>query len=219
MKSFLVSSLILSLFIFSEAFAAPEEAGAVEAKLRESLKSTILQLRTEQTERATLQAAQGASEAKIKELTAKVETLTKNAAKDQEASKKAIEELTTRGTSLDAQLTRLNETLDKWKAGYAKAVEVARAKEAERAKLSDENAVLKAKVRDHKASNLALFKLGNEILTRYEKFSVGDALAVREPFTRVTRARLESYVQDSRDKLEDERIKPDPAKAESKAKP
>lgn len=217
MKSFLVSTLILSLI--SPAFAAPEEANAVEAKLRESLKSTMLQLRTEQTERATLQAAQTASEAKIKELTAKVETLTKNAARDQEASKKSIEELTTRSTSLSAQLANLTETLDKWKAGYAKAVEVARAKEAERAKLADENSVLKAQIRDHKASNLALFKLGNEILTRYEKFSVGEALAAREPFTGVTRARLETYVQDSRDKLQDERIKPEPAKPAAKTKP
>lgn len=217
MKSLLISSLLVSLA--ASAMAAPEESGAVEAKLRETLKSTMLQLRNEQTERATLQAAQTASEAKIKELTAKVELLTKNAAKDQEASKKAIEELTTRATSLDAQLTRLTDTLEKWKAGYAKAVEVARAKEAERAKLSDENAVLKARVRDHKASNLALFKLGNEILTRYEKFSVGEALAAREPFTGITRARLESYVQDSRDKLEDSRIKSEPAKPETKAKP
>lgn len=217
MKSLLISSLLVSLA--ASAMAAPEESGAVEAKLRETLKSTMLQLRNEQTERATLQAAQTASEAKIKELTAKVELLTKNAAKDQEASKKTIEELTTRATSLDAQLTRLTDTLEKWKAGYAKAVEVARAKEAERAKLSDENAVLKARVRDHKASNLALFKLGNEILTRYEKFSVGEALAAREPFTGITRARLESYVQDSRDKLEDSRIKSEPAKPETKAKP
>jgi chromosome segregation ATPase len=209
MKSFLLP--LLTLVLVSPAFSAPEEAGAVEAKLRESLKNTMLQLRNEQTERATLQAAQLASEARIKELTAKVELLTKNAAREQEESKRSINELTTRATSLDAQLTRLTETLDKWKAGYAKAVEVARAKEAERVKLADENSVLKAKIRDHKTNNLALFKLGNEILTRYEKFGVGEALAAREPFTGVTRARLETYVQDSRDKLEDSRIKPEPA--------
>jgi chromosome segregation ATPase len=210
MKAFLASTLILALI--SPAFAAPEEANAVEVKLRESLKSTMLQLRTEQTERATLQAAQTAAEATIKELTSKVERLTKNAAKDQEAAKKSIDELTTRANRLDADLARLTDTLDKWKAGYAKAVEIARAKEAERAKLADENLVLKAKIRDHKMSNLALFKLGNEILTRYEKFSVGEALAAREPFTGVTRARLETYVQDSRDKLQDQRLKSEPAK-------
>jgi len=217
MKSFILSALAISLV--SPIFAAPEDANAAEAKLRATLKTTMLQLRTEQTERATLQAAQTASEAKIKELTAKVETLTKNAAKDQESSKKTIDELSTRATSLDAQLAKLTETLDKWKAGYAKAVEVARAKETERAKLSDENSVLKAQVRDHKASNMDLFKLGNEILTRYEKFSVGEALAAREPFTGVTRARLETYVQDSRDKLQDQRIKPEPTKPTPKAKP
>ena len=211
MKFLLVPTFLL-ISLASSVFSAPEETNAVEAKLRESLKTTMLQLRTEQSERATLQAEQAASQAKVTELTAKVASLTKQAAADQTASRKSIDELSTRATNLDQQLAKVTETLEKWKAGYAKAVEVARAKEAERLKLADENSVLKAQIRDHKASNLALFKLGNEILTRYEKFSVGEALAAREPFTGVTRARLETYVQDSRDKLADERIKPEPAK-------
>ncbi len=211
MKYFLIPTFLLALIF--PAFSAPEEVNTVETKLRESLKTTMLQLRSEQTERATLQAAQTVSEAKIKELTAKVETLTKQTAADQTASRKSIDELSTRAASLDQQLTKLTETLEKWKDAYAKAVEVARSKEADRAKLADENSVLKAQIRDHKASNMALFNLGNEILTRYQKFSVGEALAAREPFTGITRARLETYVQDSRDKLADNRIKPAPSKS------
>jgi chromosome segregation ATPase len=216
MKTLIIPTFLLAL-TFS-AVAAPEEADSVETKLSESLKTVTLQLRTEQTERATLQAAQAVSEAKLKELSAKVASLTKQAASDQTASRKSIDELSERSASLDQQVAKLTETLDKWKAAYAKAVEVARALEADRAKLADENSVLKAQIRDHKASNLALFTLGNEILTRYEKYSLGEALAAREPFTGVKRARLETLVQDSRDKLADERIKPEPSKPAS-AKP
>jgi len=172
----------------------------------------MLQLRSAQTEMATMQATKAATDAKIKELTTKVDALTKQAATDQAASRKSIDELTVHNSRLHEQVAKLGEALEKWKAGYAKAVEVARAKEAERAKLADDNSVLNAHLRDQKANNMALFKLGNEILTRYEKFSVGDALSAREPFTGITRARLESFVQDSRDKLAEARTKPDPAK-------
>jgi hypothetical protein len=76
--------------------------------------------------------------------------------------------------------------------------------------------VLQAKVRDHKSQNLELYRLASEILERYRSFSVGDALKAREPFTGITKARLESQVQDYRDKVEDARI---PAEGEKKAKP
>ena len=82
------------------------------------------------------------------------------------------------------------------------------AKETERAKLAAEILVLKRKIDDREMKNLALFKLGNEILTRYQKFTLGEALAAREPFVGSTRAKLETLVQDYQDKLLDQRAKP-----------
>jgi chromosome segregation ATPase len=197
--------------------AEPEDPNvAANAKLREALRSTMLQLRTAQTDLATAQSAQAAAEAQVKDLTVKSEAAAKEANTEKSESRKKIEALTATSDDLATKLNLAKLTIEKWSAGYAKAVEVANAKEAERAKLSDENAVLKAKVRDHKAQNLELFRLANEILTRYEKFSVGDALKAREPFTGITRARLESQVQGYRDKAEDLRI---PAEAAKKPKP
>jgi hypothetical protein len=53
---------------------------------------------------------------------------------------------------------------------------------------------------------LELYKLGNEILTRYEKFGLGEALQAKEPFVGVSRVKLQALVQDYKDKLLDQAI-------------
>ena len=66
-------------------------------------------------------------------------------------------------------------------------------------KLNDEAVILRRKVDDREAKNYELFKIANEILTRYEKFGLGEALTAREPFTGLTRVKLENLVQDCQD--------------------
>ena len=53
--------------------AQTAQPSAAEAKLRESLRATMLQLRTSENDKAVLQAAQAESDEKIKALTAQVE--------------------------------------------------------------------------------------------------------------------------------------------------
>jgi chromosome segregation ATPase len=185
---------------------------AANAKLRAALRDTMLQLRAAQTEAATLKAEKPLLEAKIADLTKKSDALAKQAATDQGEAKKKIEGLTVDYQELEKKYATLEETLAKWKDGYAKAAAVANAKENERAKLADEKSILTAKVRDHKAQNLELYRLATEILERYRTFSVGDALKAREPFTGITRAKLDNQIQDYRDKVEDARIPAEPSK-------
>ncbi len=206
----LLSLLTFHFSLLTFPLAAQEDPQvAINAKLREALRNTTLQLRTAQAEVVTLQAEKTAAETQLSELTKKSETLAKQAAEDQTESRKKIEKLTIENDQLERRVKSLEETLAKWKEGYEKAAKVAHAKEAERAKLADEKSVLQAKVRDHKAQNLELYRLATEILDRYRKFGVGDSLKAREPFTRITRARLESQVQDYLDKIEDARMKED----------
>lgn len=195
--------------LFSGMLSA-QETSANELKLREALRSTMLQLRTVQTEQAELQAAHAQSEAKVSELSATLEKLTKQSADDQASSRKTAVDLTNKNETLEREVTRLEEALQKWKDGYAKAVEFARSKEADRSALADEKSVLQAKVRDHRAQNIELYSTATEILKRYEEFSTGRALSAREPFTGITRARLEVLVQDYKDEIEDRRIRPEP---------
>jgi chromosome segregation ATPase len=190
-------SKVLTFILLSSLAATSAIADeATEAKLRETLRNTMLQLRTAQNDRAALQATQTENEARLKTLSGQVEKLTKDAA--------AAEKL---NTDHEAQLTKFREALEHWEAAYKQAVEVANTKEAARATLADEVIELKQRVEDQRRRNAALFETASEILTRYEKFGLGQALAAKEPFVGVTRVKLENLVQDYEDKLADQRIK------------
>jgi hypothetical protein len=206
------SSTIITIFLGVLAFIAPvraqEQAANAATKLREMLRATMLQLRAAETEKATLQAAQTESAAKEKALTEQVEALTRQSAADKDASDKTISDLKAKVADQEQEIVQLKGALEKWKEGYAKAADIANAKEAERAKLAGQVILLDRKVADRESKNVELFRIGNEILKRYERFGLGDALLSREPFVGITRVKLENQVQDYQDKLLDQRIKP-----------
>jgi len=202
-------AVVLTALILWVSFQAPALADtASETKLRETLRNTMLQLRTAQNERAALQATQAETEQKLKALTTEVESLGKEAA----ATKK------TAGDQ-EAQLAKFKEALQNWEKAYKQAVDAANSKEAARAKLADEVIILQRQVADQRTRNAAMFQTANEILTRYERFGLGEALAAKEPFVGATRVKLENQVQDYEDKLADERIKDqDKARPETQTK-
>jgi DNA repair exonuclease SbcCD ATPase subunit len=205
-------AFILTLFLllsFQLAPAADQDAATV--KLREQLRNTLLQLRTLQRERDTLQGEKTQLETDKKALTTKVETLTKQLVADKDASDKALAKLTDKSTAQEAEVAQLKESLEKWKASHEQAVALAKAKEEARAAAAGEVIVLKRKVADQQTRNLAMFKVGKEVLARYEGFGLGTAIAAREPFTGTMKVKLENLVQDYSDKLDAERLKPDPA--------
>jgi chromosome segregation ATPase len=221
MNAFLVLSLRLSaVALLGSGAIFAQQPSTGEAKLREQLRATILQLRTAETERATLQAAQTASAEETKELTAKLEELAKQSAANQQSSAKEIAALTERVAEKEIAMVQLRETLEKWKKSYNEAAELARKKEGERAALASEKIVLDRRVADQQRKNAEMFKIGNEILVRYEKFGLGTAIAAREPFVGTMRVKLQNLVQDYSDKLAEQKIKPEPAPVpEGKAKP
>jgi hypothetical protein len=187
------------------ALRAADAPSPAEAHLREALRNTMLQLRSAETENATLQAAQAESATKEKDLSAKVAALTKQSAADKTAADKKIADLTAKAAVQETQITQFKEALAKWEAAYKQAVEVAASKEAERAKSADSCLKLDRVVADMKSKNSVLFKLGTEILGRYERFGLGTALTAKEPFVGITRVKLENLVQDYQDKLADQK--------------
>lgn len=190
-----------------------------EARLRESLRSTMLQLRTAETERAALQAAQAEMEEKSKSLAEQMAAMEKQMAGDKEAAEKASTELKVKVDERDREIGDLRTAVDKWKVSHQKVTDYANAKEAQRAKVSGEVILLNRKVADHQVKNAAMFKLGNEVLSRYEKFGLGDALLSREPFIGITRVKFQNLIQDYGDKLANEKIKADENAPQEKPAP
>lgn len=204
----LIFSLFTGLLLLSfTGLSAQEDPAAIEAKLRESLRGTMLQLRTIEAERARLEAELGVlttqSERRIKDLNAKLEESLKSAAEEKTLADKQIAEQEKKLKAEKARTAAFAAALDKWKASYFQITEIARTKEAERARLLDKTMSLQNTVADRERRNLELYGIGNEILDRYENFAFGKALLAREPFTGLAKVRLEEQVQDYKDKLTD----------------
>jgi len=193
------------------ALAAPLHAAGengLEAKLREALRDTMLKLRDAQGQVAAAQAAQVAAEEKIKELTARTETLNKDLLAERNTSANMIAELNTKLEERGTVITSLQAKVEKWKKSYSELTAFAARKEFERAKYQDKSIRLERQVATQQVKNLEMYKAGMETLDRYEKFGLGDAILAREPFVGTTRVKFENLVQDQADKLTDARIQP-----------
>ena len=193
-------------FVLATVNTSAQEANPVEAKLRETLRNTLVQLRTAETERARLDAElvalKATSEKEITTLKKKFEEITKIAADEKKNAEKLAAEQSSAIQVRDERIKALNENLDKWKAEHAKITDIARKKEAARLEFEGKSIDLAKVLADRERKNLELFRLGNEILDRYENFALGRALLAREPFTGITRVKLEEQVQDYKDKID-----------------
>ena len=207
-----LSLITTALLLFASGAHADE---ASEAKLKEQLKNALNQVRTVTTEKNTLQVAQAEMDAKNKTLDKQVKDQAKSLDKlgtdmkdAKELADKALEEKVAAITRLQMELAIFKTSLDKWQAAHATIADIAKKKEVERAKLSAKASDLERKVADLRTRNAELYKVGSEILARYEKFGVGEALTAREPFTGNTKVKLQNIVQDYNDKLLDQTAKP-----------
>jgi chromosome segregation ATPase len=202
-------TLFLSLLIVTTALVVTN-ANADDARLKETLRTLTMRLRSAETERNTLLSDKAQLEQEKKALSGKVDALNKQVAADKEK----LDQLDAKQKELD----ETKESLGKWKTGYEQIQTAAQKSDAERAKLASESIILKRKLEDRERKNLELFKTANEILTRYEKFGLGEALSAKEPFTGIARVKLENQVQDYQDKIADERVKPENERPKPKKK-
>jgi chromosome segregation ATPase len=176
---------------------------AEDARTQQAMRALTTRLRTAETERATLQAEKLQSDQEKKALAEKLDALAKQAKADSEA----LAAMKTHLAETEGENAQMKDSLQKLEASQGQAVGLLKKTEAERAKLSGQVIELQRKVADRETKNLAIYQLANEILKRYERFGLGDALAAKEPFTGLARVKLENYVQDYQDKIADQRVK------------
>jgi chromosome segregation ATPase len=205
-------------YLTAQAPAAPEQ------RLREQLKQVMTQLRTAEAERTNLQTDKAALEAKVKGLEKQSEEITKQMAADKDAAKIETEKLRAEIAAREAEVAQAKDLLVKADTFGKQSSELAKKTESERARLATENIQLKRTVADQRMKNAKMFEIGSEILTRYSKFGLGTAITAREPFIGITRARLESMVEDYSGQLAGLRIRldgtsPKPAPTASEERP
>ena len=196
----------MSIAVSIPASLRAADTNSNENRLREALRGALIQARTAENDRAASEAEKAEVKLKVEALGKQVEALTRQCKNDKESADKAIANLNARAGDQAAEIARLKEELAKATGELRASRADAAAKEAARARLAGEAILMKRVLADQKLKNAALFKLGSEILTRYEKFGLGEALGAKEPFTGLARVKLENYVQDFSDKLVDQRV-------------
>jgi len=120
-------------------------------------------------------------------------------------------ELTTLRTERDGLQTRLSDTsakLDQTTATLLDTRSQLATRSAALADLEQRHKALTAQYESAVRNNIALHKLGVELLSRYENKGVAESLAAQEPFLKVKRVELENLMQDYRDQLDKERVVP-----------
>jgi len=204
-------SLALLLILTATLAPAAEEADPAMAalkRMREQLRTVMLQQQKTEAERAALAAEKVTLEDKVSTLDANLKKLAKESNLQKETDSKAIADLQDKTASQAAEIVRLQESLAAWKKGHGDVVEAAKKIDAQRAEHAARAILAERKLSDANRKNLDLYNIGHEILSKYEGFGLGTALTAREPFTKSMRVKLENYVQDFGDKLEDGKIQP-----------
>ncbi|WP_159289019.1 hypothetical protein [Methylosinus sporium] len=174
----------------------------VEAdRLREALRGAITQQRALEDQRAALQAKLTEAESERARLKEQIGAAKAEVKQVEKQHREAVEQFNQR-------LVERDETLEKWKAAYEEAADVARAKDAERAKFESQAAAHKASVKSCRAKNAELVKLGHELLQRYEAANFADVALASEPLTGVRRVEIQNLLQDYGDKIHDQKVTP-----------
>ncbi len=202
------SLLLTAALLLAGALAASADdaSDTAVARLKAAYQNVVQQLRTVTADDQNQQAMVADLQSQKDTLTAQVSDLTKKAAALQDADSKEIAVLKSEKSDQEDSITKLQQALDEWKDAQQKAATAATETEAKRAKLADLAIHLQRIVDDQKRRNDEMYKIGMEILDRYEKFGLGEALTAKEPFVGITRTRFETLVQDYEDKLVDQTI-------------
>lgn len=193
--------VLAALLLGGTALHAQDDAAVAFERMRDALRTTTMQLRTTQNELATALVQNETLAAENERLQAALTQLQKQSAAYKAASETNIGNLNTQLTDRSAEAARLAALLKQWQDAYGKAAQIARGKEEERAELAANLGVMERDMALLRTQNMELYRLGSEILDRYEDFGLGRAIAAREPFTGLARVRLQTLVQDYRDNL------------------
>lgn len=209
MKSLRLSALaglaLLPVAAFAQQPAGPSPA---EAKLREALRASTLEVRAARTETSEVRAELDTTKTDLVALKKKSEASAKKSATEAAEAAALIKSLEEKLNLKTKEGEKLAAALNEWRDNAVKAVELGRKTEAERARLEALANRLLVRVADREAKNIELVRLSREILKRYEDFGLGRAIAGREPFIGLARVDLQTLVQDYGDKIADGKVIP-----------
>ena len=183
--------------LLSSAARADSEAD----RLRDALRSATAQTRQLEDERTALQAKLADAERDKAAAKAQIDAAKAEARQARKEQREAIDEFNKR-------LAERDQALEKWKSAYEEAATVARTKDAERAKFEGEANAYKASAKSCTTKNTVLVHAGRELLQQYKSVTIGDTIVAREPVFGLRRIELQNRIQDTGDKILDQKVTP-----------
>jgi chromosome segregation ATPase len=170
-------------------------------RLRDALRGATAQTRALEDQRTALQAKLAEADREKANLKLQVDASKARAAQVEKEYRQAVQDF-------NARLEERNQTLDKWKDAYEEAATVARTKDTERAKFESESKAYQASTKACTTKNVALVKVGRELLDRYANLSIGEMIVAREPVLALRRVEIQNLLQDYRDKVLEQKVQP-----------
>ncbi|HEY0330264.1 MAG TPA: hypothetical protein VGC77_14345 [Rhodopseudomonas sp.] len=195
MRSRLTSAALLAPMLLSSVAHADQE----NDRLREALRSATAQSRSLEDQRTALQAKVADAERDKAVFKAQGDAAKAENRQLEKQHREAVDEFNQR-------LADRDQTLEKWRAAYEEAANVARSKDAERAKFEGLAATYKASTKSCLAKNDQLLKVGRELLHHYEDVTVGEMIVAREPMLAARRVEIQNFLQDNNDKILDQKV-------------
>ena len=202
-------------------FAAyPAEAQTARSGGSNASAQLLQQMQQLASERTSLQAENAKMKKELEDLRKERDSL-KNTQKTTELRSKASAAAAAQGTArreaLEREIQQGKERTEQLVVKFRETIQTLRQVESENTvsqqKLTQRDSELKVCV----DRNVALYKLNEEVLTRFEHQSVWSRAAAAEPFTRIKRARLENLVDEYKAKADDQRVTPEVLKAAASA--
>jgi chromosome segregation ATPase len=203
---------VVLVFLFAVGLTPTAAQDTVESRLRELLRRTTADLRAAQDGQATLQSSlegekqnAAALRKQAEDLTARLDEAAKNAVSEAE-----ITRLQAKLSEADARQTALTTSLAQLREAYQKAVDFARARDAEAkagTALAQENG---RKLGICQTANERLETLANDILHLYQTRDFRAVLlGSYEPLLGFKKVELQNTIQDYEDKILDQRYRPE----------
>ncbi|NVZ24490.1 DNA repair protein [Pseudomonas gingeri] len=183
------------LLVVGVALASGASAEGMEERLRTQLRSTTQQLQALQSEQAQASAARLAAENQAKAAQAQIKQLTAELAKAKGLSEQLAGQQQALQSQAQAFSVAANEQLGKFKKAYDDLLVMAKAKEAERARLQGQLSERDTQVQQCSAKNQQMYGIAKEILAAYEKIDVAEVMKIRQPFAGSARVKFEEMAQ------------------------
>lgn len=200
MRSPIAMRSVFAVLLLIAAPAALAQA-TLESKLRDQLRQTTLALREAQALNAELK--QKADTATAEAAAAKAAPVAAKADPELTASRSALRSEQARAIALQSQLDEAKKQLTAAQTQSAASAALVKQREAELQQRAVElkdaasrNALLDSR-------NVALVDIGSELVERYRRKTVWDAVQDREPLTGLHRVQFETLVQDYRNRVLD----------------